>query len=304
MTASFDVSLKRLHYFHVLAEELNFRRAAERLHIAQPGLSSQIKVLEKELGVTLFERNSSGVSLTRPGRMLLAEGVPLLKEVDRVVGRVRAEADERPGRLRIMLTRSLVGDLPDWLVRDFRRRHPAADILTETAWTMQNLKMLRAREADVAFVRLPLNEADDIQVMPLGRTELLVAVPEHHELASKPTLSREDLRDVQIVSWPRNQAPGYFDSVHGAVWGTLPPDRYVFEPDPEHVLMAVAEGLGVCVIDAGRAQALQPAGVVLRTLSDPLYGSYGVAWNARQSFPLLEDFLASCQDSAEKGADH
>src|SRR5664279_6075413 len=77
------MDLRRLQYFAVVAQELHFRRAAERLHIAQPGLSQQIKVLEREVGATLLERSTGGVTLTEAGRVLLDEGTSLLQEVNR-----------------------------------------------------------------------------------------------------------------------------------------------------------------------------------------------------------------------------
>ena len=150
------MELRRLAYFAVLAEELHFRRAAERLRIAQPGLTQQIRVLERELGATLFERSTSGVTLTDAGQVLLEEGVPLLREADRVTERVRAAAQGRTGLLRIVHSRSLAGGLPDELVRTFRQLHPDADIGVESAWTARNVAMLRTGEADAAFVRLPL----------------------------------------------------------------------------------------------------------------------------------------------------
>ena len=156
------VELRRLAYFAVLAEELHFRRAAERLRIAQPGLTQQIRVLERELGATLFERSTSGVTLTDAGRVLLEEGVPLLREADRVTEQVRAAAQGRTGLLRIVHSRSLAGGLPDELVRTFRQLHPDADIAVESAWTTRNVAMLRTGEADAAFVRLPLAGAEDL----------------------------------------------------------------------------------------------------------------------------------------------
>ena len=150
------MDLRRLRYFAVVAEELHFRRAAERLHIAQPGLSQQIRVLERELGAVLFNRTTAGVTLTEAGRTLRDEGVPLLREVERVAALVRAAAEGRSGRLRIVLTRSLAGSSPDELMTEFRSRHPDAEIDIETAWTTRNVAMVRAAEADAAFVRLPL----------------------------------------------------------------------------------------------------------------------------------------------------
>jgi DNA-binding transcriptional LysR family regulator len=290
------VELRRLAYFAVLAEELHFRRAAERLRIAQPGLTQQIRVLERELGATLFERSTSGVTLTDAGRVLLEEGVPLLREADRVTERVRAAAEGRTGLLRIVHSRSLADGLPDELVRTFRQLHPDADIRVESAWTTRNVAMLRTGEADAAFVRLPLADAEDLAVLALGETELVVALPGAHPLARRRTLRFADLRGAGIVTWPRDQAPGYFDHIQSTIWGDQPPSVVASEPDPEHLLAAVAAGAGLCVMDSHRAAKLRPRGVVLRRLARPaLMAAFGVAWNPQRHSPLLDAFVACCR---------
>ena len=111
--------------------------------------------------------------------------MPLLREVERVAALVRAAAEGRTGRLRIVHTRSLAGALPDELVHQFRREHPEAEIEVETAWTARNVAMVRAAEADAAFVRLPLEDADDLRLLTLGSTELVVALPATHPLARR-----------------------------------------------------------------------------------------------------------------------
>lgn len=296
------MELRRLRYFAALAEELHFRRAAERLHIAQPGLTQQIRVLERELGAALFERSTSGVTLTDAGRVLLEEGVPLLREADRIAERVRAAAQGRTGFLRIVHSRSLAGGLPDELVRTFRQLRPDADIAVETAWTTRNVAMLRAGEADAAFVRLPLADAEDLGVIRLGQTELVVVLPGGHPLAGRRTLRPADLRGAGIVSWPREQAPGYFDHIQSAIWDDQSPVLVASEPDPEHLLAAVAVGTGLCVMDAERAAKLRPRGVVLRRFARPgLTGAFGVAWNPRRHSPLLDAFLACCRAHASAG---
>src|SRR5664279_3124689 len=166
------MDLRRLQYFAVVAQELHFRRAAERLHIAQPGLSQQIKVLERELGADLFDRGPQGVTLTAAGTVLLEEGVPLLGQLDRVEERVRAVAEGRRSQLRVVHTRSVSGGLPDEVVHRFREQYPEVDVLVESAWTTRNLQMLRAGEVEAAFVRLPLSDADDFQFRHLGRPRL------------------------------------------------------------------------------------------------------------------------------------
>jgi DNA-binding transcriptional LysR family regulator len=289
------VDLRRLGYFVVLAEELNYRRAAERLHIAQPGLSQQIKVLEKELGATLFERSTAGVRLTGAGEVLLEEGSPLLRDVDRIANRVRAAQKGGAGLLRIVHTRSVAEGLPNDLVKAFRVLNPSAELAIESAWTAKNVEMLRAGEVDAAFIRLPLAEMTGIEVLPLGRTELVVALPTGHDLARKRTLRFADLEDVDVVSWPREQAEGYFEYVQSAVWGDKRPVVVASEPDPEHLLAAVASGVGVCVLDAERASRLRPRGVVIRRFARPsLTAEFGLAWNANRRSGLLDAFIRHC----------
>jgi DNA-binding transcriptional LysR family regulator len=289
------MDLRRLGYFAVVAEELHFRRAAERLHIAQPGLSQQIRVLERELGSTLFERSTAGVSLTDAGRVLLAEGVPLLREAERVEAHVRAAAEGRAGTLRIVHSRSLADGLPDELVRGFAADRPDVEVVVESAWTARNLAMVRAGEVDAGFVRLPLADADDLGVLPLGSTELVLALPASHPLARRRSVQTADLAGLDVVTWPRAQAPGYFDDVAQRVWGEKPPEPVAIEPDPEHLLAAVAQDRGVCVLDANRARKLRPKGVVVRRFRPVLTAGFGLAWNPHSRSPLLEAFVRRCR---------
>lgn len=287
-----------MRYFSVLARELHFRRAAERLQIAQPGLSQQIKVLEEELGAQLFDRSPYGVSLTVAGRLLLEEGTPLLGQLDRVADRVRAVAEERRPELRIVHTRSVSGTLPDQVIARFRERHPEVEVLVDSAWTTRNVAMLRAGEVDLAFVRLPLDEPGDLEVLHLGETELVVVMPEGHPLSRRRALDPRDLEDQALVSWPRAQAPGYFDDLQSRLWGDRPPEVAIWEPDPEHVLAAVAAGLGVSVLDRNRARRLGLRGVVVRRFRDQVTGSFGAACTAYAAGTPLADFLTVCRELA------
>ena len=292
------MDLRRLQYFAVVAQELHFRRAAERLHIAQPGLSQQIKVLERELGADLFDRGPQGVTLTAAGTVLLEEGVPLLGQLDRVEERVRAVAEGRRSQLRVVHTRSVSGGLPDEVVHRFRKQYPEVDVLVDSAWTTRNLQMLRAGEVEAAFVRLPLSEADDLQVLPLGRTEVVVALPEKHPLTRRRALDPADLTGLPVVSWPRAQAPGYFDDLQSRVWGGTAPEVVLWEPDPEHVLAAVAAGTGVSVLDRDRAMKLSPRGVTIRRFRITITAEFGVAWSPHGLSTALADFLTMCRDVA------
>lgn len=292
------MDLRRLRYFAVLAQELHFRRAAERLHIAQPGLSQQIKILEREIGAELFVRTARGVSLTPAGLVLLQEGVPLIGQLDRVEQRVVAAAANDCDELAVVHTRSLSGGLPDEVVRRYRRRHPQISVRLESAWTARNLEMLRAGEVDVAFVRMPLIDPGELHVMSLGHTEMVAALPQAHPLARRRALDVADLRGLPVVLWPRQQAPGYFESLIAQVWGDEPPEVVLWEPDPEHVLAAVAVGVGVTVLDRERARRLRLPGVSVRRFRSPPTAEYGVAWTAYAEGTAVAKFVDTCREVA------
>lgn len=297
------MDLRRLRYFAVLAHELHFRRAAERLNIAQPGLSQQIKILEREIGADLFVRSARGVSLTPAGLVLLQEGVPLIGQLDRVQQRVAATAAKDCDELAVVHTRSLSGGLPDEVLRRFRQRHPQTVIRLESAWTARNLDMLRAGEVDVAFVRLPLIDPGELHVMSLGHTEMVAALPKAHPLARRRALDVGDLHGLPVVLWPRQQAPGYFESLLAQVWGDEPPEVALWEPDPEHILAAVAAGVGVTVLDRDRARKLRPPGVSVRRFRTAPTGEYGVAWTAHAEGTAVAKFVDVCREAAECTSD-
>jgi DNA-binding transcriptional LysR family regulator len=292
------VNLRRLQYFSVVAHELHFRRAAEILGVAQPGLSQQIKVLEQELGANLFERGPHGVSLTPAGLVLLEEGVPLLGQLDRVEQHVRATVEPLQRELRVVHTRSVIADLPDEVVRIFRETHPRVRLIQDMAWTDRNLQMLRAGEVDVAFVRLPLADPGEIHVMAMGETELVAVLPKGHPLLARRSLDPVDLRDQPVVTWPRAQAPGYFDDLQARLWGGRSPQGALWEPDPEHILAAVAGGLGISVLDRNRALKLSPRGVAVRRFRQRLTGAFGVAWTSAATESPVAAFLTICRDAA------
>jgi len=299
------VNLRRLEYFVVLAKELHFGRAADRLHLAQPGLSQQIKVFEKECAVKLFERNSHGVTLTEAGRVLLEEGESILGQVERTLARVRASGDGRAGTLRIVLTRSVAFGLPDTVVNEFSQRYPGVQVTRDVAWTTRNVDMLRAGDVDAAFVRLPLPGKSDIEILTLGETEAVVACPADHPLAAKHRIERSDLIGETLISWPRTQAPGYFDEMQKEIFGGEPPNSIIWEPDPEHVMAAVDRNRGVAVVDSERASKLRSDGVVIRRFAPPIprFG-FGVAWHPKREEPVLAAFLQVCRELRSSPGNH
>lgn len=281
-----------------MAEELHFGQAARRLRVAQPGLSQQIKTLERELGAELLERDRRQVRLTEAGELLLADAVPLLRAADDLAARVRDRADGRSGLLRIAYTRSAADLSPPKLVQAFRRAHPDVEIRAETAWTAHNLALIAADEIDVAFVRLPAG-GDGIETLHLDDEELVVAVAEGHPLAARAELTPRDLAHEPIVLWPRTQGPGYFDSIVEQIWPGSAPNVVHEEPEAEQILAAVRAGAGAAVLDRHRAEKLRPPQVVIRRFAEPRPATrVGLAWRSADSSPVVRAFRDLCRELA------
>ncbi|MCM4081192.1 LysR family transcriptional regulator [Paractinoplanes hotanensis] len=290
------MDLRRLRYFVVLAEELHFTRAARRLHLAQPALSQQQRILERELGARLIERGQGGCTLTPVGLVVAAEARALLEHVDSARARIEGAVREQGGRLRLAYTRSARGGVVDALVSRFREANPHVQVTAETGWTAPNVAGLLSGRFDVAFVRPPLYEPE-LHCRIVDTEELLLAVPAGHPLATMRRIPRDAVVGVPAVMWPRENGPGMFDRTVEQIW----PDgsfRLVREePDDEQLLRAVAGGSVVAAVPAGRARALRLPGVRLRHFTAPAPTvDVGLAYHPRRLTPAAERLLSALDD--------
>lgn len=199
------MELRHLRSFLVLAEEQHFGRAAARLHIAQPALSQQLKVLEREVGSRLLERSSRRVELTAPGRLLQSRARQIVDGADRTLADLALLADGRAGRVRLGFVGTATYDVLPRVARRVRDELPDLDLeLHGELLGPALLDRVATGELDVAVVRPggPSPGRDDLVVTPL-REELLVAVlPASHPLADAPDVGLGDLAGQVLVSHP------------------------------------------------------------------------------------------------------
>ncbi|MEV6927163.1 LysR family transcriptional regulator [Dactylosporangium sp. NPDC051485] len=290
------MDLRRLRYFDVLARELNFTRAAKELHIAQPALSQQIRVLEREVGARLVERGPGACTLTPVGVVVAAEAALLLAQAKAAQDRIAAAARGQDGRIRLAYTRSARGGRVDALVERFRAQHPLVEVIPETGWHAPNVAGLLAGRYDAAFVRPPLDDRG-IAWCLVDTEELRLALPAGHPLTRLRRVSREAVAGEPAVMWPRENGPGMFDRIVAQVW---PSGGFVlvrYEPDDEQLLRAVAAGGVVAAVPEGRARALRVPGVVLRRFTPPVPTvDIGLAWNERTATPIVRRLLATLDE--------
>jgi DNA-binding transcriptional LysR family regulator len=282
-----DVHLRDLRYFLEVARQLHFTRAAESLYVSQPALSKQIRALERQLRVTLFERDRGSVRLTRAGAELVPHAERLVESWEDAKRSLSKASDctlvigmhTSPGRgllpkVRAMLVASC----------------PAAEVeLRQVAWSDRTAG-LSDRSTDAAFVWLPLPQ-------PPYRW-VTVAMPKGHRLATRASVSMVDLLDEPFLALPESAGP------LRDYWLALD-DRGGHEVriaaeinDTEETYEAVASGIGVCLLAAGNAPIFARGDVTMLPVDDLSPSELVLGWNERHCPPLLETFAALCEQVA------
>jgi len=248
-----DVDLRKVRYFVALAEELNFGRAAERLHIAQPVLSRQIRALEDELHAQLFVRDKRSTELTAAGRQLLEDSRPILAAAEALRRRVTLAA-------RGASTFS-IGFMPGITVTDavraFTAQHPDLDIqLVRTTWDDQ-VEVLHDGRADVSIVRLPIDQRG-LTVRPMFTEPRVAVLPSDHRLAGKESIEVTDLAAEHLLNDP-DAVPEWRDIAVELRDGTAPPGRSF--ASVEEKLERVAAGEGIAIIPNSTSEYYTRPGV-------------------------------------------
>ncbi|GAA4824001.1 LysR family transcriptional regulator [Tomitella cavernea] len=259
------MDLRRARYFVAVAARGSFTRAAADVHVAQSALSQQVRTLERELGVTLFDRSGPSIRLTDAGEVALHEARHLIAVADRAVDRIRTAARGGAGELSIAHTRSWSGGAVAGAVEEFRTRHPGIGLSESRGFTARNVELVADGRIDVAVVRPPVDRPD-LTVQTVDSEPLLLAVPVDHRFAGAGEVTPRQLVDEPVVFWPRENGPGMHDEIERLLWPDGAPNVVRNEADDEQVLRAVAAGVGVAPMPAGRARAFRVAGVQLCTI--------------------------------------
>jgi DNA-binding transcriptional LysR family regulator len=264
------VELRRLRYFVAVAEELNFRRAAERLHLAQPALSQQIRKLELELGVELLNRTRRDVSLTGPGIVLLDEARRLLQDAEAAARAAVDASTGTVGKLRVgHLADAVPAVLPRAIAR-FATRHPGVEVRPQTLPARRAIEDVRAGRLDVAVVGLPAS-SQGLRVTTLGTEGTVAALASRHPLSGRASIPLSELSKASLVLLPRMTNPAFYDGVLAACRDAAiaPALIETAEPKVELALLMVASGAGIGLMPASAAEHYSIPGVVFRPLEPP-----------------------------------
>ena len=285
-----DLDLRKVRYFVAVAEYLNFGRAAESLHIAQPVLSRQIRSLEHELKVALFERDKRATRLTPAGEAFLDDARALLSAAD---GARRRVHDVAAGQ-RTFTVGFMPGLIVTSAVRELSRRHPglAVEVL-RTDWTNQT-DVIRDGTVDVSYLRLPADERG-LEVEPLFTEPRVVVVPADHRLAGKDAVAVADLAAEHLLQDP-DAVPEWRDIAlelrGGQRRGQAPPFRSV-----EEKLEHVAAGRGIVVLPLSTAMFYTRPGVSYVSLGDVAANQVCLAWDSLRPSRLVPEYVAIARNA-------
>lgn len=282
--------IRHLRYFVVVAEELHFGNAAERLGMAQPPLSQRVQRLERELGVRLFDRSRRRVALTPHGEMLLGEAREILARVDRMFDTMAGAADAAV--LRAAVPPDLGGVIIAALIAAYRERRPEVRLSLSEIPTSEQVAAIRDGALDAGIVRHPI-DADGLELGPVFSQPVGVLLPEGSPLAATPAVHLADLGDRPLVLFPRETAPGLFDEVLTIC------RRYGFVPAEIH--SARDPGFAAGLVLSGTAVSLTPQTELPGTVWRPLL-SDPILWRTstvRRGGPAAERVIAFQEAATE-----
>jgi len=294
------MELRHLRYFVAVAEELHFTRAAERLGIKQPGLSSQIRQLERELGTSLFRRLTRGAELTEIGALLLDEARGILDQAERIKAGVQSRVRGETGCIHLGFAgATCFHPLVPGIIRAYRERYPGVLVSPEQSNTPVLVAGLRRGEIDVAFVRPPLSDGEGLAVEPLVEEPMVIVLPESHPRAGDRSMPLAALAEETLILFPRTIGPGLHDAIIASCQRAGFSAKLGQEaPQISTTAHMVAAGFGVSIVPQSIAQ-IRLAGVAYIGIEgEAPRAPISLAYRRDDRCTIVRNFVASARRHA------
>jgi DNA-binding transcriptional LysR family regulator len=295
------VELRQLKYFIAVAEELNFTRAAKRVHVSQPPLSRQIRQLERDLGFVLLERTQHRVALTDAGRAFYEQVKRALEFIEGARRAAALTASGEVGQLAIGFGGSAAYSFLPHVLRSFKTKFPLVHLTLEPIATSAQLEAIRKNRIDVGILmRTPIIDEDDINSKLLLRDRMVVALPEGHRLARNKHVALSQLADENFITF---SAAGYRSHlIEMCRRSSFAPNIVQEAPQAEPMIGLVAAGVGVAIV-ATIAQRVRLSEVQYRPISDRhAVAEFVVAWRKTESSAPVREFLSLAQKAVHDWA--
>lgn len=291
------MELRHLRYFVAVAEGLSFTKAAQRLRLAQPSLTRQVRNLEDEIGVRLLDRSNNRVALTEEGRRFLFDAKKLLEMCAESVAAVQQMNRGESTQLNIGYVSNLHYSLLPATLGAFRKLCPQVALNLFDMRSTEQFQALDSRRIDLGFVGLrPALSGHDLLSECVGHDTMHVALPARHPLAKKTKIKLADLAPLFLIGMSAKTHPGAREWLLEVCQGAGFEGRILQEADVETTAIKfVGDGLGVALLPEQIA-ALPHEGVVFRPLFPPLRRESTIAWRADNPSQPLRDYIEIVKD--------
>src|SRR5258707_1424844 len=253
------MELRQIRSFLSIAETLHFGRTAELIHLSQPALSLQIRALEEDVGVRLFERNRRKTTLTAAGVAFRDDAVAALSQLDQAIRKARLAANGKLGLLRIGFISTAGTEMVPNIVGQFRELNPEVEFSLRAVPTAEQVRMLETGSLDVGFLRLPIGVHSTFDVVTVHREPFVLVVPASHKLAKRKRVRLSEVANQDFIMYEGTYAPGF----HDLIFGMLRDARIV----PNVAQTAAEISTLISLVDAHIGIAILPASAVKHSVA-------------------------------------
>ncbi|MCL4110619.1 UNVERIFIED_CONTAM: hypothetical protein GTU68_060510 [Idotea baltica] len=297
---SYQLELRHLRYFLAVAEDLHFRKAAERLFISQPGLSKQIKEMEEGMGVQLFERHNRKVELTQAGAFLKTELKTYFSGLEHIIEHAKLLNDGLLGDLKIGYVGSAMQKIIPDLLLAFRKTHPKVLFNLEEMDNQTQIDKLISHDIDIGFVRLE-KIPRGLKAIPVLKEAFSLVLPADHPINKDNFKSLRQFRDASFILFNKKHSPSYYENVMQIF------EDNNFTPNVTHntihagsIYKLVENNFGLSIVP----QSLKPntfEGVKFIDLENiPQRTQLSAVWNLNNRNSILNNFLEKIESQKDK----
>ena len=296
------MELRQIRSFLSIAETLHFGRTAELIHLSQPALSLQIRALEEEVGVRLFERNRRKTTLTAAGLAFRDDATAAVSQLEQAIRRARLAADGKLGLLRIGFISTAGNEIVPNLVRRFRDSNPDVVFSLCNVLTTDQIRMLVAGSLDIGFLRLPIGEHPELEVVEVHREPFVVVTPASHKLAKRKKVALHELSGQNFVMYERSFAPGFHDLIFGMLRdaGVVPNVCQTAGQMPT-LISLVDSGMGISILPASAVKNSVASVVACEIAGTIPRSKIAIAINKGNRAAIVGSFRSLALDELRRG---
>jgi DNA-binding transcriptional LysR family regulator len=285
------MELRQIRSFLSVAETLHFGRSADLIHLSQPALSLQIRALEEEVGVRLFERNRRKTTLTAAGFAFRDDAAAALSQLEQAIRRAKLAANGKLGLLRIGFISTAGREIVPGIVRQYRELNPDVEFSLRNILTAEQVQMLETGSLDIGFLRLPISGHSALDVVTVHREPFVVVVPSSHKLAKRKRVRLSELAGQDFVMYERTFAPGFHDLIFGILRdaGIVPTVSQTAGEMPT-LISLVDSHMGITILPASAVKHSVASVVACEILDRIPMSETGIAVSKRFRTAVVDNF--------------